>query len=144
MATEKRQRVRFTGKRTGLEAIQIKGIGLVHVGDVIEVSEEEAERWTTLLPMRDGKEGADFVKSGGPTSVDEDDVAEREQKQFEKFAAKQDPDELTPANTELAHGIDEDSGTVEEYAERIAEGGAEINAEGEAKGVADKGGDKKK
>jgi hypothetical protein len=123
MATEKRQRVRFTGKRTGLESIAIKGIGIIQQGDVIEVSLEEAERWTAELPMRDDKTGSDFVKSGGPISVDKDEVAQRLLKQQEKIAAKHedDVDELTVANTELAHGDDGTGDTAEEEAKEQRE-----------------------
>lgn len=125
MATEKRQRVRFTGKRTGLESIAIKGIGRVHQGDVIEVSLDEAERWTEEVPMRDDKVGSDWVKSGGPISVDADELPERIQKQQEKLAAKAVEDESTDPtglNTDLAHGVEEDHGTAEEdAAEHVTE-----------------------
>lgn len=118
MTSEQRQRVRFTGKRTGLKSIAVKGVGVVHQGDVIEVSLEEAERWTEPVPMRDGEKGTDWTKSGGPLKVDADEVAERRLKQQEKIAAKADveAEDLTAANTNLAHGVDEGTGTAEEDA----------------------------
>lgn len=118
MAKEQRQRVRFTGKRTGLAAISIKGVGVVEKGDTIEVSEDEAEAWTTDLPMRDGKEGSDWTKVGSVYKLDEGEVAQKRMMQREKFAPEADealPDEV---NTELAHPV-EDTGTVEEEAEVI-------------------------
>jgi len=67
MSNDEAQHIMFTGERTGLEAIGVKGHGTVSIGDVIEVPAEQAARWTALLPMRDGKEGTDWVlttKSG--------------------------------------------------------------------------------
>lgn len=88
MASEQRQRVRFTGKRTGLESIAVKGIGRVAKGEQIEVSVEEADRFTAELPMRDDKVGSDFVTVGEPFKVDADEVALHEERQREKLAAK--------------------------------------------------------
>lgn len=85
MATEKRQKVRFTGKRTGLESITIKGIGPVSAGQQIEVPLEQAERWTQPLPTGDGKEASDFALVGEPFSVDEDEGLEHTLAQREKF-----------------------------------------------------------
>lgn len=93
MAREKRQRVRFTGKRTGLEAIVIKGVGVVSQNQQIEITVEQADRWTTPLPMADDKEGTDWITVGEPFSVDEDEAAEREEEQREKLVAKATADE---------------------------------------------------
>lgn len=71
MASKTRQLVRFTGERTGLESIRIKGVGQILVGQEFEVSREEADRLTTLLPMRGGKTGSDFKKvDKGPASAE--------------------------------------------------------------------------
>ena len=62
------QRVRFTGDRTGLAAIAVKGFGQVVVGQVIEVTEAEAERYTALLPTRT-KPLSDFKLVGSSYAV---------------------------------------------------------------------------
>lgn len=114
------QRVRFTGKRTGLASIVVDGYGRVSVGNVIEVTVDEAERYTAKRLMRDGKEAADFSKVGGEFSVDKSEVMDR------RFAAQErmadDASDLLPdeVNTDMAHEVRSDTGTVEEYAEVMA------------------------
>jgi hypothetical protein len=41
------KRVRYTGERTGNDRISVYPYGAIEVGDVIEVSDEEAESWAT-------------------------------------------------------------------------------------------------
>jgi len=112
MASEERQKVRFTGKRTGLEATRVKGYGVITQGDTIEVSAEEAERFTTPQPMADGKEAADFTKVGGSYKRDEDTVAATEEKQREKLAENYEAPEV-----DEAHKSNPQGGTAEEEAE---------------------------
>lgn len=118
--SDQRQRVRFTGKRTGREDMPVKGIGIVTVGDVVEVSLDEAERWTTELPMADGKEAADFVKVGGPVSVDESKASARDEAQREKMAENN--AEFAP-DVPMAHesGLQGKDVTAEEFAEAVIE-----------------------
>jgi hypothetical protein len=80
------QRIRFTGGRTHLESVSIKGIGRIAVGQTIEVSLDEAERYTTMLPTRDG-EATDFEKVGGEYAVAQSEIAERRMVQGEKNRA---------------------------------------------------------
>lgn len=115
MASEERQKVRFTGKRTGMEAIRIKGFGLVQQGDIIEVSAETAERYTAPQPTGDGKEASDFSKVGGSYKRDEEAVAATEGKQREKAAAAEEAPEV-----EEAHESNPQGGTAEEEAEVLA------------------------
>jgi hypothetical protein len=73
---EMRQKVRFTGKRTGLERLAIKSFGLVEVGDIIEVDGDVAERWLQELPTADGKTASDFAAvepSDEHSDAEEDD-----------------------------------------------------------------------
>lgn len=120
MASRERQKVKFTGKRTGLEAIAIKGIGRVEAGETIEIDSELAEQWTQKLPMRDDKTGSDWSKVGGSFSVSEDEVSGRELKQREKVAADADDDlYVNAANDDYAHEPDAGTGTVEEQAEAL-------------------------
>jgi len=129
------QRVRFTGKRTGLETIAVKGIGRVSVGQTIEVSEEEAENWTAPVPMRDGKEGSDFVKVGGPFKVDRNEVMNRRVSQREKLDSKAEDDQPEEVNTEMAHPVMPETGTVEEMAEVVTAPPADAQEEtGNGKG----------
>lgn len=114
--SEQRQRVRFTGKRTGRDSMPIKGVGVVEKGDVIEVSLEEAERWTEELPTRDGETASDFVKVGGTREVDEDKVAARRELQREKGSESR--AEYAPDVPE-AHETHPETGTVEEFAEVV-------------------------
>lgn len=79
MATEMRQKVRYTGKRTGLQAMSLGVYGVVSVGDTVEVTEDEAERWSTELPMADGKMGSDFTKVGDAFKRDEDEVPAKDE-----------------------------------------------------------------
>lgn len=120
--TEQRQRVRFTGKRTGRADMPIPGIGIVQRGDVIEVSAEEAERWTADLPGPDGKDVSDFVKVGGAIKVSEENAEGRSMAQREKISKRAGEDDYAP-DVPVAHEADEDSGTVEEFAEAIKEDG---------------------
>jgi hypothetical protein len=93
--SETRQRVRFTGKRTGREDMPIPGFGVVARGDVIEVSTEQAERWTTPLPGPDGKMLADFAKQGGPTKASDDaDEPDPPKTSKSAFVEVDEPDEL--------------------------------------------------
>lgn len=133
------QRVRFTGKRTGLESIAIKGYGRVSQGQTIEVTAEEAERYTAKLPMRNGEEGSDFSKVGGEFEVDKSDVLNRRIAAREKLVGDEDPADLLPdeVNTEMAHETIPDHGTVEEYAEVVTTPPAD-EAEGESKKGASK------
>lgn len=64
----KMQKVRFTGKRTGLDAYVIPNVGRVGLGDTVEVDEETADQWTRPLPTADGSEKSDFEKVGKPKS----------------------------------------------------------------------------
>lgn len=86
MTSEQRQKIRFTGKRTGLESIMVKGVGRVEAGQQIEVDADLAERWTTEMPMADGKMGSDFSKIGSPYKLDSEEVAEHDEKQRERLA----------------------------------------------------------
>jgi len=86
MATEERQRVKFTGDRTGMEAISVPGIGLVEKGDTIELLADEAEAYTAELPMADGKTGSDFKAVGEVYKVDLDEEAAKQQAEAEKAA----------------------------------------------------------
>lgn len=105
----------------------IPGVGVVSVGDVIEVSSEEAERWTKPGPTRDGKMASDFSKQGGAIKVAEGDVSSRVSAQREKIAKKgASEDDFEDA----AHGVNEHTGTVEEFAAEVAdEGTFEAQAE---------------
>lgn len=139
MPNQERQRVRFTGKRTGMEAIAIKGVGVVAVGDVIEISADEAEAWTTDLPMRNGETGSDWAKVGGVYDADDEKVARRMMKQQEKLSAN--AEEYLPAevNTEAAHETAPDHGTVEEYAEVVTAEPAEEADDKKSSGKGKKG-----
>ena len=115
MASEQRQKVRFTGKRTGLEATRVPGHGIVKVGDVIEVSAEQAERWTADVPMRDDKEGSDWAKSGGSYKQSTEKTQEKELKARETLA-----DDIE-VDVPLAHPVDPDGDTAEEDAAEASE-----------------------
>jgi hypothetical protein len=115
MPSEQRQKVKFTGKRTGLEAIRVKGYGLVEKGQTIETSVEEAERWTTPHPTRDGSSASDFSKVGGSYKKSEEKVAATEEAQREKLAGN------VVVDVEEAHETDPDGGTAEEDAEDAKE-----------------------
>lgn len=91
MANDNLQRIRFTGHRTGMTTMSVKGHGAVSQGDVIEVSSEQAERWTTPLPMRDGKEGSDWTTASSGTSKKE---------AAEKPVAAEDPEETPSVEAE--------------------------------------------
>ena len=57
MATEHQRRyvqVRFTGARTGLGAIVIKGVGRVSQGEQFSATEDDAARYATPLVTRTG------------------------------------------------------------------------------------------
>lgn len=124
------QRVKFTGKRTGLDSIAVKGYGRVPVGATIEVTADEAERYTAKLPTSDG-EASDFTKVGGEFEVEKSEVMNRRMASRDKLDNDEEtleaalPDEV---NTEPAHDADPGGGTVEEYAEVVQ---AEPEAEGE-------------
>lgn len=110
MASEQRQRVRFTGKRTGLDSVAIKGIGRVYKGDQFEASVEDADRWTEELPMADGKLGSDFAKVGDSFKAGSDEVAAVEEKQRDKQAEKA-AAAVAEATPEEAPADDEVDGT---------------------------------
>lgn len=111
MASTKRQKVRFTGKRTGMEAIRVSGYGIVAKGETIEIDAEQADRWTEELPMRDGKTATDWTAVGGSFKESDEKIQEKEMKRREKVAEEYVPD------VELAHGVDEENLTAEEDAE---------------------------
>jgi len=56
--------IKFTGERTGMTAIAVPKFGSLQRGDVIEVSPEQAESWTTKLPTATGELEADFAYVG--------------------------------------------------------------------------------
>jgi hypothetical protein len=134
--SEQRQKVRFTGKRTGRDSMPVKGVGVIEVGDVIEVSAEDAERWTTELPMRDGEMKADFVKVGGPVTVTDENASARNEVQREK--ALETTAEYAP-DVPMAHETRKDTGTVEEYAEVVAKTDEAIAESGKDDGGKAKG-----
>lgn len=122
MASQERQKVKFTGNRTGLEAIGLAGYGIVKVGDTIEVDADVAERWTEKLPMADDKMGSDFTKMGGSYKVKDEDVDAHEQKQREKL--QENADEYVP-DVPLAHEVNDETGTVEDQADSWREADAQ-------------------
>lgn len=131
------QRVRFTGKRTGLESIVVKGFGRVHTGQTFEVLVPVAEQYTAPLPMRDGKEGSDFAKVGDEFSVPESELVERREAVMARLAERREsePVELpADVNADPAHEVAEDQGTVEEYAEVVAAPVEETGADEPKKG----------
>ena len=108
MASTERQKVRFTGKRTGLDAIRVRGYGIVSKGEIIEIDADQADEWTAELPMRDGKTGSDWANSGASYKQSEEKTQEKEFKLREKLAEDIDPE------VEMAHPTGETRGTVEE------------------------------
>lgn len=82
MSNDEMRQIKFTGERTGLTGFAVRGHGVLAPGDVIEVPAEQAERWTTQLPMRDGESGSDWAYADGDATNQPDEVDE--------------PDETTP------------------------------------------------
>lgn len=120
MASTKRQKIRFTGKRTGLEATRVPGFGVISKGETIEVDADVAERWAVDQPTRDGKMASDWTTVGSSFKQDEAKTQEKELKQRTKLH-----EDLDVPDVELAHGVDEDGATAEEDAEAAKEGASE-------------------
>lgn len=76
-----RQKVRFTGTRTGNEAQLVPGIGLVRKGQQIELGEEEARAFAQLHPAAGGVLASDFELVGEPFDADADAIAEVQDRQ---------------------------------------------------------------
>lgn len=85
MTDIERQRVKFTGKRTGMDGIFILGYGIVQKGQTIEVDASVAERWTTPGAMNDGTEASDWTKVGEEIKRNPDEAAESDQRQRERL-----------------------------------------------------------
>jgi hypothetical protein len=111
MSSDEYQKVRFTGKRTGLDAIRVKGYGLVHQGQSIEVSVDQAEAWTTPLTTGDGKEASDFVKVGGTVKRTAEEVEEQKQATQERLAERAEGETLVVSETSPPEASDEGTGS---------------------------------
>jgi len=85
VAKGKFQKVRFTGKRTGLEQIPIPGVGIVAKGDTITIPAEQAKRW---LAVTNADETSDWAESGSAFSADEAEATEQAGKEREKLAER--------------------------------------------------------
>jgi hypothetical protein len=105
MSSDEYQKVRFTGKRTGLDAIRVKGY------QSIEVSVDQAEAWTTPLTTGDGKEASDFVKVGGTVKRTAEEVEEQKQATQERLAERAEGETLVVSETSPPEASDEGTGS---------------------------------
>ena len=62
--------VRYTGARSGLESFQTPGFGAIALGDLIELSDEQATRWVTSGNFEEAEaQPGDTVRSRYDTRV---------------------------------------------------------------------------
>lgn len=89
MAKQKYQKVRFTGKRTGMESIAIPGVGIINQGDSITVNEDIANRWLAIERVDDdGKSTVDWTPSGNASTLSDEEFAEISGKERERITAR--------------------------------------------------------
>lgn len=80
-----RQKVRFTGKRTGMDAMFILGLGIVSKGQIIELDSDVAQRWAEPLDTGDGAQASDWTLSGDEITRTPEEALESNFKQQEKL-----------------------------------------------------------
>jgi hypothetical protein len=97
MSEIERQRIKFTAKRTGMDAAFIPGFGVIRKGQVIELDKTEADRWTADLPVGDDQFQSDWSPVGDSFTRTDDEVVEANQRVREHLI-----DNVAPAPPEKA------------------------------------------